>query len=786
MLLIARPSELAEHPVASDVVRSLEQEGLLTRVTVDPLTRQEVGQVAVGLVQGPVPDALVDWLAERAAGSPLFVTGLLRALLEEGADLEHPSLHTMPEDLAARVESRLRDLDGPALAAIELLAVIGQRAELRDLLRLTGRSLDDLATILERLQRVRLVTEMEAGRELVYEIAHPLVQEAIYRQIGGARRRALHRHAARVLVESGRYGAAASHVVQAADPGDEEAVETLREALRRAEASEHHQEALALLDALLAMLPAGDRRWLQVLDVMPLTPDWVVDHRADANAEVGVRAMRRADQVLERSSDTAHRAAVKFSLGSLLTWGLGELEPGRELVSRARDLFAVAGDERSVLVATNELSYHAGMADDGETHERLAREVLAAALARGDPVLQLQALSSLAWAVNLSGRIEASLEVIEQGVEVARQADKSYRLCYLLGMRASVEHLLGRPGKTAELETARETYPAYRDTLLLDFTAQMAWQSGDLQATVATYRDQVAWDGGLSSRRAFGTGMAVTALAELGQHGEAATIQQAGQAAFHGRSCWVLSRLVDWSGAAAVALAGDAPEGMRRMARAAQDTIDHGYWSWGRWMVVDLAEMAAYAGDGPAVVRAADLLLADPSPPGGPSHDAARAFVSGARAMLSESPQDAVGLLELAADGFGSAGWLLFEGRALGLLGTALIRDDRSRATETMQTAAERFLACGAVVRHERALASLTTLGTKGRRKKSDLVGPGSLSGRESEVATLAAQGHSAREIAARLFIGERTVETHLANVYAKLGVASKVELVRRASELGL
>jgi DNA-binding CsgD family transcriptional regulator len=89
-------------------------------------------------------------------------------------------------------------------------------------------------------------------------------------------------------------------------------------------------------------------------------------------------------------------------------------------------------------------------------------------------------------------------------------------------------------------------------------------------------------------------------------------------------------------------------------------------------------------------------------------------------------------------------------------------------------------------VRHERALASLTTLGTKGRRKKSDLVGPGSLSGREGEVATLAAQGHSAREIAARLFIGERTVETHLANVYAKLGVASKVELVRRASELGL
>ena len=262
---------------------------------------------------------------------------------------------------------------------------------------------------------------------------------------------------------------------------------------------------MALLDALLAMLPAGDRRWLQVLEVMPLTPDWVVDHRADANAEVGVRAMRRADQVLERSSDTAHRAAVKFSLGSLLTWGLCELEPGRDAgvpgPGPLRRRRATNGPcwWRPTSWATTPAWRTTARPTSG-----LAREVLAAAVARADPVLQLQALSSLAWAVNLSGRIEASLEVIEQGVEVARQADKSYRLCYLLGMRASVEHLLGRPGKTAELEAAREAYPAYRDTLLLDFTAQMAWQSGDLQATVATYRDQVAWDGGLSSRRAFG------------------------------------------------------------------------------------------------------------------------------------------------------------------------------------------------------------------------------------------------------------------------------------------
>src|SRR5262249_11801438 len=81
-VLVARPTELAAHPVASEVVRGLEQEGLLTRLVVGPLSREEVRQVAAALVEGPVPDALVDWLVERAEGSPLFVTGLVRALLD--------------------------------------------------------------------------------------------------------------------------------------------------------------------------------------------------------------------------------------------------------------------------------------------------------------------------------------------------------------------------------------------------------------------------------------------------------------------------------------------------------------------------------------------------------------------------------------------------------------------------------------------------------------------------------------------------------------------------------
>ena len=64
--------------------------------------------------------------------------------------------------------------------------------------------------------------------------------------------------------------------------------------------------------------------------------------------------------------------------------------------------------------------------------------------------------------------------------------------------------------------------------------------------------------------------------------------------------------------------------------------------------------------------------------------------------------------------------------------------------------------------------------------------GASRLTARQREVARLAAVGSTARQIAEALAIGRRTVETHLGNAYAKLGVASKLELVQRASELDL
>ncbi|RMI33051.1 response regulator transcription factor, partial [Actinomadura harenae] len=56
--------------------------------------------------------------------------------------------------------------------------------------------------------------------------------------------------------------------------------------------------------------------------------------------------------------------------------------------------------------------------------------------------------------------------------------------------------------------------------------------------------------------------------------------------------------------------------------------------------------------------------------------------------------------------------------------------------------------------------------------------GPGGLSKREYEVASLVAEGYTNSQIAERLFVSVRTVETHLSHIFTKLGVSSRVGVV--------
>jgi DNA-binding NarL/FixJ family response regulator len=88
----------------------------------------------------------------------------------------------------------------------------------------------------------------------------------------------------------------------------------------------------------------------------------------------------------------------------------------------------------------------------------------------------------------------------------------------------------------------------------------------------------------------------------------------------------------------------------------------------------------------------------------------------------------------------------------------------------------------GAARYRDQAEAELRRLGhTVYRRSRpgQGAIGMASLTGREREVAVLIADRRTNREIAEDLFLSTKTVETHIRNIFNKLGVASRVEVAR-------
>lgn len=83
---------------------------------------------------------------------------------------------------------------------------------------------------------------------------------------------------------------------------------------------------------------------------------------------------------------------------------------------------------------------------------------------------------------------------------------------------------------------------------------------------------------------------------------------------------------------------------------------------------------------------------------------------------------------------------------------------------------------CGARRHRDEAARELRRLGRRVPRPRAGHRGQSAdaLTAREREVAELVATGATNRQIAARLFLSERTVETHLARVFRKLGVTGR------------
>lgn len=151
----------------------------------------------------------------------------------------------------------------------------------------------------------------------------------------------------------------------------------------------------------------------------------------------------------------------------------------------------------------------------------------------------------------------------------------------------------------------------------------------------------------------------------------------------------------------------------------------------------------------------------------------ARGQIAAARGKLDAAVREldaAVAAHDEVGDPFGRA-------RAMLALGGVRRRQRQKRmARLALEAALEAFDELGATKWAARARAELGRLG--GRRRMDDL------SPSERRVAELAADGRTNREIAAALFLSQRTVASHLTQVYGKLGIRSRTELARHLTHV--
>jgi DNA-binding NarL/FixJ family response regulator len=166
-----------------------------------------------------------------------------------------------------------------------------------------------------------------------------------------------------------------------------------------------------------------------------------------------------------------------------------------------------------------------------------------------------------------------------------------------------------------------------------------------------------------------------------------------------------------------------------------------------------------------------------------PSADGMASLATAALALDEGDPTTAADRALAAAEAFESVAALWDAARARAIAGHALAQaGERDSAAHQLELAAAAFDSFGSVRYRDQAERELRKLGRHThRRTRPGMPGLGieSLTERELQVALLVTDRRTNPEIAAELFLSQKTVETHLRNIFNKTGVADRVALAR-------
>jgi DNA-binding CsgD family transcriptional regulator len=772
-----------EGQVPTALLAALEAASRDSSVTAVRLTSLSPSE-ADSLVGDKRPAAVRQLIYRQSGGNPFYLQELARAplyLVEPPADEE--ATVGVPAAVAAALGQEIGGLSERSRRLAWGAAVAGDPFDL-DLAAATAALSDDqaLGAMDELLSRGVLRPTTVPRR---YAFRHPIVRHAVYEAAGEAWRQRAHSRAARALADRpSDTGARAHHIERCAHVGDQQATDLLEQAAREA----------------ATRAPAVAARWLTA--ALRLSPDMPEQDGARrlgmlvalASAHAATGRLAEALSTLQEALDLVPPSFAELRVRLIAACAACENPLGRHDAAHARLRGALDAlpDDSSAAAASLQVELATDALYDSDF--AAMREWAAAAVKTAQT---LGELSLLAVAQGL-------LCFAEYGLGQADAADAA-RVRSATGIDAlSDEQLAARLDAPLWLGFAEYFCEHYGDAarhFRRGIAVSRASRQGQFVVQMMVGLAQTLERLG-ALREAFDMAEAAVEAARLARNRQVLGLALVTEA-------WTAAALggIDHARAAAdeaVALLDGLDESVLTRATHAHIGVmwlevgeparcieqlravglpDFPLIEPGRraWLYAALARAELERGDRDAAagwVARSETTVQDLGLP------LAEAWTLRARALMTLADGDPIGAAELASRAAERADAVCARvpaARCRTLEGLALARaGERDKAVLVLTGAEAELAACEASRFRDEAARELRRLGRRiSARQRRPAPGQAleALTGRELEIVERVALGRTNREIAGELFLSQKTVEGHLAHVFAKLRVSSRAEV---------
>jgi class 3 adenylate cyclase/predicted ATPase len=474
---------------------------LAVHPAVTRLILNRLGQAAVGAIASSIagmrriPSSILDEIADRADGVPLFVEELTKAVVEmaEGTQLEdRTATAAIPATLHDSLMARLDRVPGVKRVA-QFAACIGREFHYQTLAAIAGLSSTELELALDRLASAELIFCRGAPPEANYAFKHALVRDAAANSLLLSERRRIHGGIADALASSSPPGPPELIAQHAEAAGKAEtAIEKWLQAGHGAANRYANVEAISYFERALKLVlskhedEARDRQELEILIALGVPQIAAHGYPSDAVE----RTYSRARTLCERLGDQEH---LFFALRGLWNciFDRADLQQSLDIANTLLDRAREGRDPDQLGLAYRAVG--ATRFNRGEFSQSLAafsKGVEACENLGSDNAVKVYgeapAIISMAysgWVHCIQGRLAEGLECGERALELARQCGYPLVTAFTNDIHCNTLSELRRT--TACFGLAEEALKFSRDHLLIFWEAGLAIKGGWARAHVA-------------------------------------------------------------------------------------------------------------------------------------------------------------------------------------------------------------------------------------------------------------------------------------------------------------